>query len=355
MPGKVVWTLCVCGKQKDERAKLCRDCYMSSRSVKPRTCPQCAATFVRKQSGNLLRFCSRRCSALWHKGRPASKPRPVTPRHSHVPVVSRPCSVVGCNKTAHYGKRGLCGTHLSRLRNTGSLELSERHQLPHLKCEHCRTLFTVPTKQRMDQRFCSRLCMGASKRSGPVPCETCGVLFRRQDRHGSTFCSRKCAFKSERSKSSGNLRTDIYRRLGDRLRGKPATYPMRRSYYKGVPFRSSWEVRAAKSLDALGIQWEFESKRFDLGSETYAPDFYLPTEDVFWEIKGYYGPKSQRTVALFREKYPQHRLVLIDEVALEILEASATLVGIPMRSQALSFPAVPHESPSGSTEIPSCL
>src|SRR5262245_26636571 len=74
------------------------------------------------------------------------------------------------------------------------------------------------------------------------------------------------------------------------LRGKPAPYPMKRFYYKGVAFRSSWEVRAAQAMDRLGIRWEFEAIRFDLGTETYAPDFYLPDEHAVWEVKGYFGP-----------------------------------------------------------------
>lgn len=77
-----------------------------------------------------------------------------------------------------------------------------------------------------------------------------------------------------------------------RMTGKPAQYPKHRSYYKGYAFRSSWEARAAQAMDALGIRWEYEAHRFDLGSQTYCPDFYLPDDDAYWEVKGYYGPKS---------------------------------------------------------------
>jgi hypothetical protein len=107
------------------------------------------------------------------------------------------------------------------------------------------------------------------------------------------------------------------------FKGRPAPYPNRRFYYKGLAFRSSWEVRAATAMDALGIQWEYESRRFDLVSQTYAPDFYLPEQGAYWEIKGYYGPKSQRTIQLFREQYPEVPLVLLTERGLRMLEHAA--------------------------------
>ena len=107
------------------------------------------------------------------------------------------------------------------------------------------------------------------------------------------------------------------------FRGRPAPYPNRRFYYKGVPFRSSWEVRAAQSFDVLGIPWEYEARRFDLGTETYAPDFYLPEDQSYWEVKGYFGPQSQRTIGLFRERYPDIPLVLLTERGLRVLEHAA--------------------------------
>lgn len=108
-----------------------------------------------------------------------------------------------------------------------------------------------------------------------------------------------------------------------RFRGRPAQYPKKRFHYRGRAFRSSWELRAAQAMDALGVRWEYETKRFDLGTQTYAPDFYLLDDGAFWEVKGYYGPKSQRTIALFREQYPEIPLVLLTERGLDLLEQSA--------------------------------
>lgn len=125
-------------------------------------------------------------------------------------------------------------------------------------------------------------------------------------------------------KERGPLSPETKARQSASLRGKPAQYPMRRFHYRGVAFRSTWEVRAARALDALGVRWEYESRRFDLVSQTYAPDFYLPDDGAVWEVKGYFGPKSQRTVGLFREQYPEVPLVLLTERGLRLLEQAAT-------------------------------
>jgi hypothetical protein len=55
---------------------------------------------------------------------------------------------------------------------------------------------------------------------------------------------------------------------------------MKPRHKKRVPYgdhvmRSTYEVRVAQALDRLGVKWEYEPRRFDLGYSTYAPDFYL--------------------------------------------------------------------------------
>lgn len=56
--------------------------------------------------------------------------------------------------------------------------------------------------------------------------------------------------------------------------------------YKGIRFRSSWEVDFAMRLDELDIAWKYESKTFKLADgRRYTPDFYLPKLDIFIEIK----------------------------------------------------------------------
>ena len=82
-----------------------------------------------------------------------------------------------------------------------------------------------------------------------------------------------------------------------------------RHYYQSplqgqVCFRSSYELAYAKYLDSIGEVWLYEEFQFDLGSSTYLPDFYLPKEDKFVEIKGYMHPDAQKKIDLFVEEYP---------------------------------------------------
>ena len=59
------------------------------------------------------------------------------------------------------------------------------------------------------------------------------------------------------------------------------------THYNGYRFRSRLEARWAVFFDALGVDYEYEPEGFDLGDGIYyLPDFYLPEDDVWVEIKG---------------------------------------------------------------------
>lgn len=93
-----------------------------------------------------------------------------------------------------------------------------------------------------------------------------------------------------------------------------------RPKYSGIYFRSSYEVRLAKAFDRRGIKWMYEPKRFDLGSCSYLPDFYLPKNKVYWEVKGYFSPESQRKVALFRELHPDKPIIVAANRVIKMME-----------------------------------
>lgn len=57
--------------------------------------------------------------------------------------------------------------------------------------------------------------------------------------------------------------------------------------YNGYRFRSRLEARWAVFFDAIGFDYEYEPEGFNLGNNCfYLPDFYLPENDSWVEIKG---------------------------------------------------------------------
>ncbi len=57
--------------------------------------------------------------------------------------------------------------------------------------------------------------------------------------------------------------------------------------YKGYRFRSRLEARWAVFFDALGVKWEYEEEGFIVGDGiAYLPDFYLPNNQIWVEVKG---------------------------------------------------------------------
>lgn len=94
----------------------------------------------------------------------------------------------------------------------------------------------------------------------------------------------------------------------------------KREDLNNVFFRSSWEANIARYYNFIGVKWEFEPKTFIFhnitrGSVSYTPDFYLPEEDKWVEVKGWMDGKSKTKLKRFKEQYPEeyNKLQLITE------------------------------------------
>jgi len=80
--------------------------------------------------------------------------------------------------------------------------------------------------------------------------------------------------------------------------------------YKGIKFRSNWEIIIAKNLDKNNIKWQYEPKIFNLGDgDAYAPDFYLPELDKWLEIKGFMYDHSRKKIQKFIQQQPNFLLL----------------------------------------------
>jgi len=57
--------------------------------------------------------------------------------------------------------------------------------------------------------------------------------------------------------------------------------------YNGYPFRSRLEARWAVFFDYLSIEYDYEPEGYKLGKDIfYLPDFWLPNQKLWIEIKG---------------------------------------------------------------------
>lgn len=56
--------------------------------------------------------------------------------------------------------------------------------------------------------------------------------------------------------------------------------------YNDIQFRSIQEVRWAVFFDLLKIPYEYEKRYFNFDGLFYLPDFYLPKQEFWFEVKG---------------------------------------------------------------------
>lgn len=72
--------------------------------------------------------------------------------------------------------------------------------------------------------------------------------------------------------------------------------------YGGTKLKGTWELKFAKWLDSQNIKWTNKVSGFKYewnGNRTYFPDFYLPTYDIYIEVKGY-SRESERDLAKWK-------------------------------------------------------
>lgn len=85
----------------------------------------------------------------------------------------------------------------------------------------------------------------------------------------------------------------------------------KKSYYKNIYMRSGWEVKYAKWLDSKNIKWEYEKETFKLKETTYTPDFYLPEQNIYVEIKGFMHIDAYFKIKEFILNNPNIRYLLM--------------------------------------------
>jgi len=87
-----------------------------------------------------------------------------------------------------------------------------------------------------------------------------------------------------------------FERIGDVI---PGALQAIETSYRGYRFRSRLEARYAVFFDALGVRWGYEVEGFRLSDgDHYLPDFWLPDQKVWIEVKGAEPTERETRVAI---------------------------------------------------------
>jgi len=194
----------------------------------------------------------------------------------------------------------------------------------------CNNIFeTIPSDPKI---YCSRSCSGKVNNinRGPLPEEVklkiaaklkgrknphagiikiprievlcvnpkCGKLFLKERWMKRKFCSNECAINVIGGKPTSPKAA----------RGKAG---IRKDISKTLYFYSRWEANIVRLFNYLGIKWIYQPRTFDLISQNYTPDFYLPEYDTYIEVKNFLWKYSKIRDKNFRKLYPDTNLILL--------------------------------------------
>lgn len=88
--------------------------------------------------------------------------------------------------------------------------------------------------------------------------------------------------------------------------GRCKKYDYESSIAGKIKVDGTWELKVAKYLDFIGVEWNRNKKRFsylkkDGRLSTYQPDFYIKTWGTFLEVKGYETELDKLKWSQFKE------------------------------------------------------
>jgi hypothetical protein len=159
----------------------------------------------------------------------------------------------------------------------------------------------------------------------------------------TTIYKRDSKWFIEGNSEAFDSRGEALRRLATmKVKKVNQTYTEGRKFYSekaDMFFRSNWEIEIAEMLIDLGINFEYEPKRFYFRAErdSYLPDFYLTDYDCWIECKGYMDKRSEKRVKLFRKYHPETAFFLYEkeerELALKNPHILFTLIEVAMEER----------------------
>ena len=146
------------------------------------------------------------------------------------------------------------------------------------------------------------------------PCPICGRIqtIPREDwkyvsQLPNVICSRSCAWAFIETRPSG----PNYLRVAQtnlEIDSPSECY----SDLLGEFFRSKYELYVAEALSENGIKFEYEKWAFPISRTAFwTPDFHLPEERLFIEVKGPWGVSAKTKILSFLDRYPKVSLLIL--------------------------------------------
>ena len=200
-----------------------------------------------------------------------------------------------------------------------------------VKCTYCvKTITKYPSEIRKTN-FCDRTCKNEFQKSSDFKIWNRGLRgLQTAWNQGLTKYDNSSLMRMSKSMQGNTLTLglkhsdEIRRKMSESIRqtyvdGRVPighTYGIRSYMWnehqrKEVCFRSSYERQLAEILNKSEIVWEYEPKVFDLGSTTYRPDFYLPEQDRWIEVKGWWTVTAKKKFDLFKKMNPELDIVVM--------------------------------------------
>jgi len=84
----------------------------------------------------------------------------------------------------------------------------------------------------------------------------------------------------------------------------------------GKKVQGTWERDIALKLSEMNIEWErCKPIEYLIDNETknYTPDFYLPTENIYLEVKGYWWGNDKQKMDNVIKQHPDKKIFIIEE------------------------------------------
>lgn len=88
----------------------------------------------------------------------------------------------------------------------------------------------------------------------------------------------------------------------------------------GQKVQGTWERNIALRFEELGIEWKkLKTNRdtmeylMDGKVRCYTPDFYLPVQNLFLEVKGYWWGRDREKMDIVLKTYPDKNIIIIEK------------------------------------------